>query len=182
MMTVLEVLLALAVGITGGFVARKIIVSRRLDTAESRAVKLVAEAEAEADTKVRRALIEVKEEISGMRREAEEDLGLRRQEVKRLEERLTKREEGVEAKLAEIQTREQRVERADREMVRQALTELPVPFREILLLCEVEEMSYEEISQVLVIPVGTVMSRLYRARKALRALMVEKFEGAPHGV
>ena len=105
MMTVLEVLLALAVGITGGFVARKIIVSRRLDTAESRAVKLVAEAEAEADTKVRRALIEVKEEISGMRREAEEDLGLRRQEVKRLEERLTKREEGVEAKLAEIDAR-----------------------------------------------------------------------------
>jgi RNA polymerase sigma-70 factor (ECF subfamily) len=74
------------------------------------------------------------------------------------------------------------LERADREMVRQALTELPVPFREILLLCEVEEMSYEEIAQVLAIPVGTVMSRLYRARKALRALMVEKFKGASHGV
>jgi RNA polymerase sigma-70 factor (ECF subfamily) len=74
------------------------------------------------------------------------------------------------------------IERADREMVRQALTELPVPFREILLLCEVEEMSYEEIAQVLTIPIGTVMSRLYRARKALRALMVEKLKGAPHGV
>ena len=74
------------------------------------------------------------------------------------------------------------LERADREMVRQALTELPVPFCEILLLCEVEEMSYEEIAQVLSIPIGTVMSRLYRARKALRALMVEKFKGAPHGV
>jgi RNA polymerase sigma-70 factor (ECF subfamily) len=74
------------------------------------------------------------------------------------------------------------LERADREMVRQALTELPVPFREILLLCEVEEMSYEEIAQVLAIPVGTVMSRLHRARKALRALMVEKFKGALHGV
>jgi RNA polymerase sigma-70 factor (ECF subfamily) len=74
------------------------------------------------------------------------------------------------------------LERADREMVRQALTELPVPFREILLLCEVEEMSYEEIAQVLSIPIGTVMSRLYRARKALRALMVEKSKGAAHGV
>ena len=74
------------------------------------------------------------------------------------------------------------LERADREMVRQALTELPVPFREILLLCEVEEMSYEEIAQVLAIPIGTVMSRLYRARKALRALMVEKFKGVPNGV
>jgi RNA polymerase sigma-70 factor (ECF subfamily) len=74
------------------------------------------------------------------------------------------------------------IERADREMVRQALTELPVPFRAILLLCEVEEMSYEELAQVLTIPMGTVMSRLYRARKALRALMVEKLKGAPHGV
>lgn len=74
------------------------------------------------------------------------------------------------------------IERADREMVRQGLTELTVPFREILLLCEVEEMSYEEIAQVLGIPVGTVMSRLYRARKALRSLMVEKFKGVPNGV
>jgi RNA polymerase sigma-70 factor (ECF subfamily) len=74
------------------------------------------------------------------------------------------------------------IEQADREMVRRGLTELPVPFREILLLCEVEEMSYEEIAQVLAIPVGTVMSRLYRARKALRSLMIEKFKGVSNGV
>ena len=46
------------------------------------------------------------------------------------------------------------VAQANRETVRQALTELAVPLREILLLCEVEEMSYEEIAQVLAIPVG----------------------------
>jgi RNA polymerase sigma-70 factor, ECF subfamily len=72
--------------------------------------------------------------------------------------------------------------KADRSMVRQALRELSVPFREILLLCEVEEMAYEEIAQVLAIPVGTVMSRLHRARKALRALLIEKFKGASHGL
>jgi RNA polymerase sigma-70 factor (ECF subfamily) len=74
------------------------------------------------------------------------------------------------------------VRQADRDMVQQALTELAVPFREILLLCEVEEMSYEEIAQVLAIPIGTVMSRLYRARKALRSLLLEKFRGGPNGV
>lgn len=74
------------------------------------------------------------------------------------------------------------IQQADREMVRQALAELAMPFREILLLCEVEEMSYEEIAHVLSIPMGTVMSRLYRARKALRSLLVEKFKGAPDGV
>ena len=74
------------------------------------------------------------------------------------------------------------IQQANREMVQQALTELAVPFREILLLCEVEEMSYEEMAQVLAIPIGTVMSRLYRARKALRSVLLEKFKGGPNGV
>lgn len=71
---------------------------------------------------------------------------------------------------------------ANRETVRQALTELPVGAREILLLCEVEDMSYEEIAQVLAIPIGTVMSRLHRARKALRSRLVEKSKGEPHAL
>ena len=74
------------------------------------------------------------------------------------------------------------IEQANREMVRQALTQLSVPFREILLLCEVEEMSYEEIAQALAIPLGTVMSRLFRARKALRSLLEQKLQGGLHGV
>jgi RNA polymerase sigma-70 factor (ECF subfamily) len=73
------------------------------------------------------------------------------------------------------------IAQADRETVHQALTKLPVHFREILLLCEVEEMSYQEISETLAIPMGTVMSRLYRARKALRDLL-RKNEGGRHGV
>ncbi|MGC2448524.1 MAG: sigma-70 family RNA polymerase sigma factor [Candidatus Sulfotelmatobacter sp.] len=72
--------------------------------------------------------------------------------------------------------------KVDRKVVREALQELSVPFREILLLCEVEEMAYEEIAQVLAIPVGTVMSRLYRARKALRGRLIERFQGGPHGM
>src|SRR5208282_2382794 len=59
-------------------------------------------------------------------------------------------------------------ERSDRELLQRAIDELPVYFREILLLCEVEEMSYQEISATLAIPIGTVMSRLSRARGALR--------------
>ena len=66
---------------------------------------------------------------------------------------------------------------ANRDMVRRALDELPVHFREILLLCEVEEMSYQEISETLSIPTGTVMSRLFRARKALRNLLQQQMQG-----
>jgi RNA polymerase sigma-70 factor (ECF subfamily) len=74
------------------------------------------------------------------------------------------------------------IEQANRETVQQALADLPVPFREILLLCEVEEMSYQEIAETLAIPMGTVMSRLFRARKALRELLVKNKEGGRHGM
>jgi RNA polymerase sigma-70 factor (ECF subfamily) len=59
--------------------------------------------------------------------------------------------------------------RSDWQRLQQARERLPVAYREVLLLCEVEEMSYQEIASTLGIPIGTVMSRLSRARKALRA-------------
>ena len=74
------------------------------------------------------------------------------------------------------------IEQADRETVQHALADLPVPFREILLLCEVEEMSYQEIAETLTVPMGTVMSRLFRARRALRDLLRNKNEEGRHGL
>jgi RNA polymerase sigma factor (sigma-70 family) len=58
--------------------------------------------------------------------------------------------------------------RSNSELMQRAIEDLPVHYRETLLLCEVEEMSYQEIAEVLSIPIGTVMSRLARARKAVR--------------
>ena len=60
------------------------------------------------------------------------------------------------------------VKQSNREQLQSAIDELPVHFREILLLCEVEEMSYQEISETLSVPIGTVMSRLSRTRRTLR--------------
>lgn len=74
------------------------------------------------------------------------------------------------------------ISQANRELVQQALEELPAHFREILLLCEVEEMSYQEIAETLTVPIGTVMSRLSRARKALRGLLEPKIAGGRHGL
>jgi RNA polymerase sigma-70 factor, ECF subfamily len=59
------------------------------------------------------------------------------------------------------------------EQVRTAIQELPVEFREIILLREYEDLSYLEIASVLDCPVGTVMSRLGRARAKLRAALSE---------
>lgn len=72
------------------------------------------------------------------------------------------------------------LERASHENVQAALAALPVIFREVLLLCEVEEMSYQEIAETLMVPVGTVMSRLSRARKALREQFQEHRSEAKH--
>jgi len=58
------------------------------------------------------------------------------------------------------------------EQVRQAIEQLPREFREIILLREYEELSYEDIAAMLQCPVGTVMSRLARARSKLRDLLV----------
>jgi len=60
------------------------------------------------------------------------------------------------------------IDRASEELAQSAIEQLPVIYREVILLCEVEELSYQEIAETLCIPMGTVMSRLARARKAIR--------------
>ena len=58
--------------------------------------------------------------------------------------------------------------KADRQLLNRTLEELPPAFREVLVLLELEGLSYKEIADVLDIPIGTVMSRLARARHRLR--------------
>ena len=60
------------------------------------------------------------------------------------------------------------------EIVRQAISEVEENFRECLILCDVEELSYEEIAEITGLPVGTVKSRIFRARAQLRELVEKK--------
>lgn len=66
------------------------------------------------------------------------------------------------------------IEHSQSQILQTAIESLPIHFREVLLLCEVEEMSYQEIAETLSIPMGTVMSRLSRARRALRESLQQK--------
>jgi RNA polymerase sigma-70 factor (ECF subfamily) len=61
--------------------------------------------------------------------------------------------------------------KVEQEEVREAIQQLPADFREIILLREFEELSYQEIATILGCPAGTVMSRLARARAKLRMLL-----------
>lgn len=70
------------------------------------------------------------------------------------------------------------IKAADREQVRRALDALPAEFREVIVLRELEGLSYQEIAEVAQVPIGTVMSRLARARKRLaHALGAARAEG-----
>jgi RNA polymerase sigma-70 factor (ECF subfamily) len=68
------------------------------------------------------------------------------------------------------------LEKADHELLHQAIAELPVEFREILVLRELEGFSYKEISEIAGVPLGTVMSRLARAREHLRSQLVGRLQ------
>ncbi len=56
----------------------------------------------------------------------------------------------------------------------EGIAELPEKFREIIILCHFQDMSYEQIAKVLDIPRGSVMSRLYYARQKLRKILENK--------
>ena len=60
---------------------------------------------------------------------------------------------------------------ADAQMVREALAGLPLEFREVMVMREMEELSYKEIAAIADLPIGTVMSRLARGRKRLYSLL-----------
>ena len=62
--------------------------------------------------------------------------------------------------------------------VRAAVLDLPAEFREAVILCELEEMSYEEAAQMAGCPIGTIRSRLHRGRALLMAKL-EMLRGAP---
>jgi RNA polymerase sigma-70 factor, ECF subfamily len=72
----------------------------------------------------------------------------------------------------------QYVRKVEREQVREAIQQLPDEFREIIVLREYEELSYQEIGSILNFPPGTVMSRLARARSRLRDLLAARWQPA----
>jgi len=66
---------------------------------------------------------------------------------------------------------------ADRAQVRAAIEQLPAEFREVIVLRELEDLSYREIASIADVPIGTVMSRLARARKILQQTLSEPAGG-----
>ena len=66
------------------------------------------------------------------------------------------------------------VQDVEAQMVRAALADLPLEFREVMAMRELEELSYKEIATIAELPIGTVMSRLARGRKRLHSLLATR--------
>jgi ribonuclease Y len=154
--TVVVGLVALALGVAIGFLVRKIVASSRTESAESRAQKLVLEAEREAERLTREALVEAKDEIGALRRETEEELRSRREQVKQQEARLTQKEQSNDRKLEEMERRVEELDDRDGklQMVRQQLENAAEQHRRRLQ--EIAQMTAQE------------------AREALRAQVVDE--------
>jgi len=81
----------------------------------------------------------------------------------------------LESTLGDANPDEDRViERLSQNSVVEALAEVPHDFRDVLVLVDIGEFSYAEAAQILDIPIGTVMSRLHRGRRALKQNLAEK--------
>lgn len=109
-------LAALVVGAGIGFAVRAVGAGRKIESAESRAQRLVLEAEREAERITREALVEATDKIGSLRRETEEDLRTRREEMTRTEQRLTTREESLERKLADVERRSEELSDRDQQL------------------------------------------------------------------
>jgi RNA polymerase sigma factor (sigma-70 family) len=69
------------------------------------------------------------------------------------------------------------IRKTDAARIDAAIAALPVPYREVIVLRAIEELSYEAIADVAGVPIGTVMSRLSRARAMLRRALVDGSDG-----
>jgi len=144
------VIMVFVSGVALGFLIRAAFAQTKALSAESRAQKVILEAEREAEKLTREALGEVKDEISGMRREAEQEVRSRREEMKRSEERLTQKEEAIENKLADVETRSTEMDDRDKKLqkVRQQLEQAAEQHRQQLEA--VARMTSQEAKEALV--------------------------------
>jgi ribonuclease Y len=114
MTEVLVGIAGLVIGVGIGFLVRKAIATSQVHSAEARAQKVVLDAQVEAKTVMKQSLVDGNEQIAALRREAEEDIRARREEIQRQERRVGDKEESLDGKLSDLERRSEEMDDRDR--------------------------------------------------------------------
>jgi ribonucrease Y len=114
MTEVLVGIAGLVIGVGIGFLVRKAVATSQVHSAEARAQRVVLDAQVEAKTVMKQSLVDGNEQIAALRREAEEDIRARREEIQRQERRVADKEESLEGKLSELERRSGEMDDRDR--------------------------------------------------------------------
>jgi ribonucrease Y len=114
MTEVLVGIAGLVIGIGIGVLVRKAIAASQVHSAETRAQRVVLDAQVEAKTVMKQSLVDGNEQIAALRREAEEDIRARREEIQRQERRVGDKEESLDGKLSDLERRSEEMDDRDR--------------------------------------------------------------------
>ncbi len=141
---------SLLVGVVGGFLVRKYLSEARVDTAESTAKKILADAQREVESIRREAEVEAKDKIFAARSDAERELKSRRSDLQRLERRLMQREESLEAKEKEADKKDKRLASREDHLKSQESKLVKAATEQKRLLEKVARMTAQEAKDYLV--------------------------------
>jgi ribonuclease Y len=149
LVTVIIAIVAIAVGVLLGFVLRKNFGEKQLDKARDSAGRIVADAEKQAETLRKEALLEAKDEVFRLRAEAEAEAKERRKEVTALEGRLLQREESIERRAESLDQREHQLSSTAGQVEKRAKDLEEAIAEEKARLESLAGMTSEEAKQVL---------------------------------
>jgi ribonuclease Y len=108
--------IAVIAGISVGYLLRKYVGEAKINSAESAARKIMEDAQKEAETRTREAIVGVKDEIHVLRMDTEKEIRERRSELQRLEKRAIQKEEMLDKKIEQIEKREQILKNKEKEL------------------------------------------------------------------
>ncbi len=166
---VIVAVVAVAVGLAAGYVARKMTAEAKFASAEEVAKRIISEAEREAESKKKEALINAKDEIHALRSEAERELRDRRNEIQRIERRLGQKEESLDARANNLDKKERAFTDRDREITRIENELSEIYDKELKLLEQIAGLTGEEARQLL-------MKRIEDETKHEAAMMIRDIE------
>jgi len=167
--SVIVAVIAAAVGYAAGYIMRRMAAEGKIASAEEAAKRLLSEAEKEAESKKKEALINAKDEIHAMRSEAERELRDRRNEIQRMERRISQKEESLESRASNLDKKERQFTEREREISR-IETELTAIYeKELKLLEQIAGLTAEEARQLL-------LKRVQDETRHEAAMMVREIE------